>query len=229
MRAASVALTAMGDAHPALARMSEARGILAETRSIDVCKAIRDDAEAVRVYMRQKELGLQAEQYAAEIRVRAEYRMGALLAEMPKAQGERTDRATGTSSARRTKSRVLREAGIARQRAAEYERLARLKEEALEEGIRAATEKGEAVTTKGLLRLVTAQEAQPTQVSARTEVLAPPESPPHGAEGLPSQCPSCGSDVLIQVWCGSVGGKPFHKLFFVPPEKDGQDWYPGDE
>ena len=67
-----------------LARLETARRLLAEVRSVDDAKAIHDVAEAARVYARQARLGLEAQNDAAEIRLRAERKLGELLASMDK-------------------------------------------------------------------------------------------------------------------------------------------------
>lgn len=64
--------------HP-LARLEDAHRLLAEARGIDEVKDILDRAEAARVYARQARLGLEAQNYAAEIKLRAERRAGELL------------------------------------------------------------------------------------------------------------------------------------------------------
>jgi len=70
-----------------LARLETARRLLAEVRSMDEVKAIHDFAEAARVYTRQARLGLEAQNDAAEIRLRAERKLGELLASMDKHPG----------------------------------------------------------------------------------------------------------------------------------------------
>src|SRR6266852_7146086 len=77
-----------GDGQP-LARLELARRLLAEARAIDEVKAIVDLAEAARVYARQARLGLEAQNDAAELRLRAERRAGELLATMEKHAGGR--------------------------------------------------------------------------------------------------------------------------------------------
>src|SRR5262249_48233781 len=65
----------------ALQRLDTARQLLAEARTVDEVKHIRDQAEAIRQYYRQAGMGLEAQNDAAEIKVYAERRIGELLAE----------------------------------------------------------------------------------------------------------------------------------------------------
>ena len=72
-----------------LARLELACRLLAEARSLDEVKVVVDLAEAARVYARRAQLGLEAQNNAAEVRLRAERRAGELLAEMHKHTGGR--------------------------------------------------------------------------------------------------------------------------------------------
>jgi len=72
-----------------LARLELACRLLAEARSLDEVKVVVDLAEAARVYARQARLGLEAQNDAAELRLRAERRAGELLATMEKHAGGR--------------------------------------------------------------------------------------------------------------------------------------------
>src|SRR5207244_6259503 len=70
-----------------LARLETARRLLAEVRSVDDVKAIHDLAEAARIYARQARLGLEAQNDSAEIKLRAERKLGELLTALPKQDG----------------------------------------------------------------------------------------------------------------------------------------------
>ena len=59
---------------------------------MDEVKAIHDVAEAARIYARQARLGLEAQNDAAEIRLRAERKLGELLADMDKHPGGNVNR-----------------------------------------------------------------------------------------------------------------------------------------
>jgi hypothetical protein len=73
----------------ALARLDTARRVLAEARTVDEVKAIRDKAEAMRLYTKQAGMGLEAQNHAAEIKLYAERRAGELLAQTIQHQGGR--------------------------------------------------------------------------------------------------------------------------------------------
>lgn len=71
----------------ALVKFEAVKQALAEARSIDEIKQIRDKAEALRLYVKQQGDGLEMQNDIAEIKLRAERRAGELLAEMDKAKG----------------------------------------------------------------------------------------------------------------------------------------------
>jgi hypothetical protein len=56
-----------------LVRLETARRLLAEVRSVDDARAIRDVAEAARIYARQARLGLEAQNDAAESATRSRH------------------------------------------------------------------------------------------------------------------------------------------------------------
>jgi len=141
------------DLHPApagrrLVRLSEGCRLIAEARSVDELKEIRDRAEALRHLARERQLGLQAQNDAAEIKVRAERRMGELLRQMPKqgpGQYQRSQRATVAPA--------LRDLGLTKSDSSRWQRLAAIDEGAFEGHIGEARQAGREITTAGLLRL----------------------------------------------------------------------------
>jgi hypothetical protein len=68
-------------------KLDLATKMLAEISSIDDAKDLINLAEAARIYARQVELGLEAQNHAAEIKVRAQRRAGEILDGMEKAKG----------------------------------------------------------------------------------------------------------------------------------------------
>jgi len=72
-----------------LARLDEACRLLSECTDLAEIRAVHDMAEAARLYARAANRGLEAQNNAAEIKIRAERRAGELLAELPKNGGAR--------------------------------------------------------------------------------------------------------------------------------------------
>ncbi len=70
-----------------LVKLDDVRRTLAELEQIDEVKDIRDKAEAMRLYAKQAQMGLDAQNHAAEIKIRAERRAGELLKSMDKNTG----------------------------------------------------------------------------------------------------------------------------------------------
>lgn len=62
--------------------IDKVRQALAEARTIDEVKIIRDQAETVRYYFSIQSSSLESQNYAAEIKLRAERRLGEMLADM---------------------------------------------------------------------------------------------------------------------------------------------------
>ena len=75
----------------ALATLDRATRMLAEVRSYEEAKAVVDIAEAARVYAKTAGLGLEAQNHAAEIKIRAQRMAGKYLAPIASQQGKRND------------------------------------------------------------------------------------------------------------------------------------------
>ena len=72
-----------------LVEFEVARQALAEAKSVDELKSIRDQAEALRYAMKQAGMSLEMQNDAAELKLHAERRAGELLGEMEKHTGGR--------------------------------------------------------------------------------------------------------------------------------------------
>jgi hypothetical protein len=104
---------------------------IAAAYSVDEVKDIRDKARAIEVYARMAK-NTEAERQACEIRLRAERKAGQLTAQMETAQGSRTDL---TSSHDATKLDTLHKAGISKDQASKWERLADIPDEEFEQAL----------------------------------------------------------------------------------------------
>ena len=85
-----------------LARLESAHRLLAEASTVDEVKELRDKAEVARLYARERDLGLEAQNFAAEIKVRAERRLGQMIPEVAPHGGDRRPEASSTHTNLRT-------------------------------------------------------------------------------------------------------------------------------
>lgn len=142
--------------NPAIVRLDEARALLAQLHNVDDVKAIRDKAEAMRVYARQVHLGLEAQNHAAEIKLRAERRAGELLREMddPRGGDRKSETAKNQKSHDATIDRTptLADLGISKSQSSRWQAIAALPEEQFEATIAATKESEKELTTATALR-----------------------------------------------------------------------------
>jgi hypothetical protein len=124
---------------------SASRGI-AKATDLKELKAIRDRAEAARHYAQSIGMGLPVQNQAAEVKLRAERRVGKLLADLIKRGGDR-------KSITHNKKLKLSDLGIDHNQSARWQRGACVPDEVFEEYIAAAREYGKPITARGLVRL----------------------------------------------------------------------------
>jgi N6-adenosine-specific RNA methylase IME4 len=147
-----------------LALLSQARQMLAECKSLDEVLDVRDKAAAIQTYLRMRDEGLEAQNHAAEIKLRAERRAGELLAAMPKGNGD---------PSLHDVSRVprLADIGIKHIDSHRWQRIASLDERTFEDYIEDSLGSGAELTTQGALRL-----AKQAANAVRNEAAAGPEA-----------------------------------------------------
>jgi DNA modification methylase len=139
----------LSPAEPApLRRLEDAVQLLAAARSVDEVKNIRDMAEAARVYAREAQLGLEAQNHAAEIKLRAERRAGELLRELPRHEGNRYGRREPLQPAP-----TLEELGLSRSQSHRYQAVASIPERLFEDHLAETKQRGQEITTSAALRL----------------------------------------------------------------------------
>lgn len=119
--------------------LEQAKVLLAQATSVGEVKNIRDTAEAMRVYAKQAKYGLELQNQAAEVKLRAERRCGQLLA---------ADERVG-----RGKSDTLSLLDIQRHQSSRWQRVASLNEDAFECYLADTALAGREVTTAGALKL----------------------------------------------------------------------------
>ena len=119
---------------------------LATAEHVEDVKEIRDKAEAVRTYAERAGLGLEQQNAAAEVRLRAERRAGEMIAAMALHGGDRR----GADSDDRV---TLGDLGVSKDQSARWQKLARVAAGDFDAHLAAVKGRGEELTTAGLLRL----------------------------------------------------------------------------
>ena len=116
-----------------LIQLDEARKALAKVVRVDEAKKIRDKAEALRNYAKQQKLGLESQNHAAEIKIRAERRAGELLAAVERAKpGPRDKRQRDAQPGFRD---TIESAGISEPSARRWQKIASIPEPRFEQVI----------------------------------------------------------------------------------------------
>ena len=138
-----------------LARISQAKLALVSARNLDDVLRIRDQAEALRIYIRAASDSLEAANSAAEIKLRAERRAGELLAGMEKPVNQH-DKSAPTTMVGAT----LESFGVSYNQSSRWQKEAKVDEDMFEGYIRECNDEQREVTQAGLLKL-----AEPCHVS----------------------------------------------------------------
>ncbi len=131
-------------------KLSIARSMLADAKSLDDILHIRDIAEAARVYAQAAKLGLENQNEAAEVKIRAERKAGEMLAKMPKA-----DEATryGSNTMLLPETPTLADLGIERMQSSRWQTIASLPDEEFEKHIAETKAERKELTTASVLRI----------------------------------------------------------------------------
>jgi hypothetical protein len=133
-----------------LVALRDAGHILAHATSAEVVKDLRDKAEAVRQYAKSAKLGLPAQNAAAETRLRAERKVGEMLAALRLHGGRRKSKATAVTL-------KLSDLGVSRMQSVRWQRTAAIPNEHFEAYLREAVRLGKEITAAGLYRYVAQQ------------------------------------------------------------------------
>jgi hypothetical protein len=164
----------------ALAQYDAARAALEQAHTVDEVKHIRDKAEALRIYAKQA-ADVDMQNWAAEIRIRAERRAGELLKDIPKQHGAR-----GVGKKVESPSATpLVELGVTKTQSSNWQRLADVPASEFENKLRGIMGLGKELTTAAMMKAVTPANTKP-QVDGMDDLLKR-LSPllPIGADGQP--------------------------------------------
>lgn len=128
--------------------VERASAILADCRTTDEAKGVRDQAEAIKVYLRSRRASLEAQNAAAEISLRAERRMGEILREsLQHGRPKKGADETHLSGVR------LADVGLLRKESARAQKLADVGEAEFEARIEAVKAAAEKLTTGKVMSL----------------------------------------------------------------------------
>lgn len=113
-------------------------------------KEIIDGAEALRVYAQQAKSGLEIQNRCAEVKLRAEKKLGELLKDMPKDNkgGDRKSQSHGA-----TVIRTLKSLGLDKHQSSRYQTIASLSDKEFEEHVAKVKASNDELTTVGVIRL----------------------------------------------------------------------------
>jgi len=126
--------------------LDKAMHALSEARTLGEIKQIRDKAEAVRKYARSAALGLSAQNYAAEVKLRAERKAGSLLASLQLRGGDR-------KSNNRRDCLKLEDLGISQNQSTRWQLEATLPDDQFEKYLQATHAEGREIVATEVIRL----------------------------------------------------------------------------
>ena len=153
-----------------LAKLDKARTALAECRTLEEVKRIRDIAEAARVYAKAAHLSRDAQNYAAEITLLAARKAGEILRDLAKKSensgGRGKKRKVGASRTPTSTpyQEALKDSETPRRTAAKWQKLAEMPQETVERYIAdTKAEQGE-ITQAGLRRAHAKEKPKPKKM-----------------------------------------------------------------
>ena len=126
--------------------LAQASRELADARSLEAIRRIRDKAEAARHYARCAALGLEVRNLATEVKLRAERKAGRLLTELRLRGGDRRSNVHDAQL-------KLQNFGINYSQSARWQLAASIPDEVFERYIQEARRSGKVLSANGLIRL----------------------------------------------------------------------------
>lgn len=155
-RASSKALVA---APRQMLSVERARAILEQSKAVDEVREVADQAKAIELYLRSRNASMESQSDAAEIRLRAERRLGELTRDMPKSRGAAGSGANqhrgAVAKSDRTKNPpTLASQGIDKRDAHKWQQLASIPAKKFDALISETRAKGERLTAAAPLKLV---------------------------------------------------------------------------
>lgn len=136
-----------------LIEFANASASLAQATTLEDIRAIRDKAEAARTYARSAQLGLDMQNHAAELKLRAERKAGQILAELRLRGGDRR-------SKRHRAHLKLDDLGVSKDQSKRWQRIASVPESEFLGYLLETRVNGGEVTSAALLRLSSRQQTE---------------------------------------------------------------------
>lgn len=149
-----------------LAVLDQASRILADAKSLDEIKTVRDKAEAARTYAKAARLGLELQNRAAEVKLRAERKAGQFLKTLKLRGGDR-------KSKRHAALLKLEDLGISRDQSKRWQYVATVTEAEFCEYLKAMNNQNREITSAGLLRVARKKLGTPQSVCSGPARRAP--------------------------------------------------------
>ena len=163
---------------PALVHFENARRELELARTVDEVKAIRDKAEAMRLYCRQARHSLEMQNQCAEIKLRAERRAGEMLTEAELSKGGRRPNLS-IDTTPFDPAPTLKSLGISRDQSSKWQQLSDIPEDSFEEFIETAKSKEKELTSSGALLLAREIQRQRLIADLERDIQKTPSMPQH--------------------------------------------------
>jgi len=132
-----------------LVKWEQAKSAIAEAKSVDELKLIRNKAEAWRYAAKQAKESLEVQNDIAEIKIRAERRCGEFLKEMPKQHGARP----ADTESQDVTPQTLSNLGITKNDSSKWQLIADIPEDKFETHIEQTKKKKKELTTSGTLKI----------------------------------------------------------------------------
>lgn len=130
-----------------LIRLNDARRALADARTLEQIKVVRERAESVRAQAHLANLGLELQNYASELKLQAERVGGQMLTDLRLRGG------SGRNGLRRSRCLRLRELGIDKNQSARWQLVATVPESLFRQYVCEVHDSGREISEAGLIRL----------------------------------------------------------------------------
>ncbi|MCA9234317.1 MAG: hypothetical protein KDA44_02545 [Planctomycetales bacterium] len=154
----------MPESPQGLALLDRANRLLEQARSLEDLKSVRDAAEAARTFAKAAQLGLELQNRAAELKLRAERKAGAFLSGLGLHGGDRRSKT-------RNVSLNLDDLGIKKHQSRRWQMAASVPDADFERFLQSKNQVGEEITGASLLHLAKTlrrhRPAQPTSLKSR--------------------------------------------------------------